>query len=500
MGAVELATRRAAGAPPPEPRSRHFEYSHVDVRRPFFARGRDGRYHSRRPGSRRESFAARKEAGSARVFVVGGSVAMPFAHESATRLEEFLVRALRGRRVEVVSMGMAGYDSDRERLLLAEALRHEPDLLVLMSGNNESHEPPLPRPWAYELNARLRRSALYRALQDRLAPRAEPPRITRAEREERFERNVAAMLTLARSRGVPAVVCTLPANLRDLPPSSARPPADAAYLDAERALDAGDLAAARSKLSALAESRPGDPFVHYTLARALDRLGLFSAARETYGRAADLDDPGERCSPRRNVALRRVARESGAAVADIEALFQGLVPDGLPDARLLMDGVHWYSALYPRVSLAIVRAAREAGALAPPTGWDLSWADELEKELPVAADAAERASRAPGVFLIAVSRALQARELDSVAVALFLLAERIMPGTLALLPSPAPTLALLQDNASPWAENLRHEIDSHWWAALINAGEACRRLGRKDAAAALRAAAARRGAPREVLP
>lgn len=499
LAGAEWAARRSRGGAAEPPLGRAFDYGHIEVREPFFRRGMDGGYYARRRFTGERAFAVRKAPGAARVFVVGGSVAMPMDDPRVARLEEFLSRALRGREIEVVGMGMAGYDSEREMPLLREALTHEPDMIVLMSGHNEMHDPPAARPRLLKLNAALRRSTLYRTLQDRLFPPASAPRPTLAERERRFERNLRAMAALARARRVPLVLCTLPSNLRDVAPVFVRPPGDPAYLDARLALEEGALGEAARRFAALAGTRPAEAFAHFGLARALDGLGEAARARRHYARAAELDDPGERCTPRRNAAIRRIARESGAGLADLEALFQGLAPGGLVDARLLKDGVHWHDELYPRVSLAVVKAARAAGALAPPWAWDLSWTPRLEAALPGAASSpGARARAADSAFLAGLSRAFRGSGPGEAAVSYFSMAERHEPGICArLLADPGAVRARLLRDASPWAEEHLAGLEPQWGALLLGAGEAYRRLGRRGAAAALLAWPARRGPERD---
>lgn len=387
----ELAARRAWG--PPEDRrdgpGSDFEYLNVDVRRPFFSLGPDLRYHAARPRSLPVSFAALKRAGQLRVFVYGGSVSMPFADRLKTRLADTLMRALPGRDVEVLGAGMGAYDSEREVLVQEELLRRSPDLLVLLSGHNEYLQPiPPVHPAAFALDRFLRRSALYDGLQRRLRPREEGPgRLTLDERERRFEDNIALMLRRAREAGVPMVLCTLPVNARDIAPAFTVPSEDPGFRRARDVYEGGETREARRLLRAFAAAHPGDAHAFYWLARAEERAGDLPRARAAYGRAVDLEDPGDRCPPRRNAAIRRIAADEGAALADLDAAFAAASGDGLPDRRFFKDGVHFFDEWYPprlpgdrggRRAAALRRTrARLGGGGAPPP-------------LPAVADAGER--------------------------------------------------------------------------------------------------------------
>lgn len=452
LAGAELTARRLARLPPPQSAERgsDLDYFYLEPSEPYFvpARASDGTpiFRPQRARATDQSFAAVKTPGTLRVFVVGGSVAMPFSDHLRARLDEFLSRAL-GRPVELVGCGLGGYDSWRDGLIEAEALRHEPDLLVVLSGNNEYS--PLEHPPAalVRAGAFLQRCALFRWAQ--ALSRRRPP--TLDERLAAFETNLRLMVRRARAAGVPIALCTLPVDIRDVAPADAAPEALARYRQAQ----------------------------------ALDRRGDFRAARAEYLRAVDLDDPGDRCSPRRNALIRRVAKEEGAALADLDALFTGLVPDGLTDARLFKDQVHWYDEYYPLVSLAIVRALRDAGDLAPAAGWRLDWAARLEPSLRrPAVPRAELARAAEEVFLSGVSAAFRGPGLRERAVSDFMLAERRSPGLLARRLS-SPDALERETAANPWLRYLGRRVRREWPQLLLHGSEALSRLGRAREAAAL---------------
>lgn len=88
------------------------------------------------------------------------------------------------------------------------------------------------------------------------------------------------------------------------------------------------------------------------------------------------DDPPDRTTPERNEAVRRIAREEGAGLADLEALFARRAPGGRPGWEAFSDGVHPRAALNPLIARAIARAAARGSALEadllrfpPPPPW-----------------------------------------------------------------------------------------------------------------------------------
>jgi len=488
--------KRPAGALDAES-SPDFEYFHLQIHDPFFVLERKFgvipyRYRTARPRAGGvQYFDARKRPGVARVFIIGGSVAMPFNAQEMSRLGEFLRRSLPGRRFEIVGCGMGGYDSYRESLVEEEVLRHEPDLIVLLSGNNEYAPALRLNPALYRLNRLLRHSRLYQEIQDSYQGRLKSVPWTLEERQENFEANLRLMIARARGKRVPIVLCTLPVNIRDIPPVFSREPAeDAGYFRARAALERGRTAEAARGFAAYAAAHPSDPWGHYWLGKALDLSGSGARARQAYLDAVDRDDPGDRCSPRRNAIIRGLAREDGAAVADVDAAFARLVPDGLTDSRLFKDGVHWYDEYYPLVSLAIVEAvaahdlASTRPMLAPAGEWKRWWDPRFEAELShPAMDPARRRRYADEVLMTAVSKIFQVDGFVEAGVSYLEMAERLEPGILERSLS-SPDILQARSDANPWLEHVRRRLKGEWSRVLLHAGEACRRLGRAGQARA----------------
>ena len=88
-------------------------------------------------------------------------------------------------------------------------------------------------------------------------------------------------------------------------------------------------------------------------------------ARAYYSGAVSYDAAQDRCSPERNAMIRRVAKEEGAGLADLELAFDGLAEGGLPGGAQLCDGVHWFKRYTPFASAVI---ANSAGAILRASG------------------------------------------------------------------------------------------------------------------------------------
>lgn len=372
-----LLTLLAPAAAAAEPGGGDFDaesYWYVDIERPFFVP--DGKLMvPRRPGGRARPFLRDKPAGALRVFVLGGSVAAQYDSEPALAygwtLEKVLGRAAPGRRVEVIHCGMPAYDSYREALILREILAYAPDVVVLMSGNNENSEQSGPPPrWAA---ATVRLRMLLRAVGLELPAPAGTPARRGAPRNftAPFEANVRSMTRRVREAGAVMVLCTLPRQL-GLPPDDALPLSAPGFAKAWALLEKGDLAAAQRAFSAYSVAYPCEAFGHLWLGRLLERRGRADAARREYLRALEV----RYHVPRLNRILRAIAAQEGAAVADLEESFPK-ASAGARDQDLLNDEMHWNRFADPRVSVAVARALA-AGDFAARLGvTDRRW---LERE------------------------------------------------------------------------------------------------------------------------
>jgi Tfp pilus assembly protein PilF len=313
----------------------------------------------KRRGSAAPVFRVPNRDGRRRIFVAGESAAGLLSavdddgRDPLVRAAERLVPE--GPGVEGVNCGMGGYDSERILRVVREVARYGPAEIVVLSGNNEGVADDCPG-----LRARLRRGL--REAEERLRSLFSDARAVRhAMRLERHERNLRRMARAARRAGVRLAFCTLPVDLRDVPPSSPPYPASAGHFAARAAAERGELRTARGLLETLLRHDPLDAHAHYALARLLERLGESAPAAEHYRRAVEWDPSAGRATPRMNEALRRVAREEGACLADLESLFASA-----PDARSFSDGVHWLPSRTPAVDEAVLGAlAACAGRAAP---------------------------------------------------------------------------------------------------------------------------------------
>jgi tetratricopeptide (TPR) repeat protein len=445
---AECRLRRSADPPDESAWADSIRYLHRDVRIPFFRK--DGAsWVPARPRSTAKAFAAKKPAGRRRIFIVGESVAQRFT--DAALASAFPPP------VEVVNAGMGGYDSERVAGVLDDALEHEPDLVVVLAGNNDAPTAPVWYP-AWRLNQTLRRLRLWRLAQDRLRPRATPAVVDRDRLDARFEANLRRMARAARAKHVPVVFCTLPVNERDWPPNGELPLGAPEFFDGWQALQEGKTKGAIAHLRRFTKDSPRDPMGHFWLGKAL-------GSREEDLAALEMNWP-DRCTPRRNDIIRRVAKEEGARLADLDAYVRARAPGGAPGWEAFLDGVHWRPEFDAPFS-ALIAGEAPGAPPAPPAGEAIkgyalhalsdAMQAQLENDPPILSEQA--------VAELQRARSLDPRELKR------------------LLKSREAAAQALAEN--PWTAFLSARTPELWTGALVHAGEARWRDGARKEALAL---------------
>ncbi|MFA5139186.1 MAG: tetratricopeptide repeat protein [Elusimicrobiota bacterium] len=328
----------------------HYSYMCKDILKPFFAAesspGHPTVYRADRRQAWPSEFVVPRPPDTMRVFVVGESVARIFHLPGEL---DPLVGLLRpfwpGRRVEHINCGMAAYESGRILKVVQEVLGYGPSAVVILSGNNNKDD-PCPQALDGRIGSILRRVKT-------------EPNIAR------HESHLRRMVRLAKKKGVPIVLCTLPANMRDHAPWGSAPLSDPEFADAWSRMEKGDASGAARKFRSILRAEPENALASFYLARVLEKTGGFSEAKTYYERALEADDSRDRCAPSRDAMIRRVAREEGAALADIRALFEEAAPRGLVGGSMMADGVHWRDSYNPLAVCAIAKALGAACGSAP---------------------------------------------------------------------------------------------------------------------------------------
>lgn len=315
-----------------------------DIRTPFFITvPGTGILHAARARSEADDFIMPKPPKWTRVFIVGESVAKILG--SGVPVEAA------GDRLEIINCGMGGYESYRIHGVLEEVLRYQPDLIVLLSGNNETLREPCPG-----FSAEMRRR--WRRLLERfysIRP-SDMPAQTKASLKI-HEQRIRAMAAAARRKKTPLVICALPANLL-MPPNGELPLKNSVFAQGFAAFEKKDYSSALKYFLLFAEESPSDQFAQYYSGLSLRAAGRNEDALKYLRTALDLSGGA---GPARNEMLRRVATEEGACFADLERVFKAASPYGIPGFDQFTDGMHWRSFHESMVWDAIFSAAGSCG-------------------------------------------------------------------------------------------------------------------------------------------
>ncbi|GAB6082835.1 hypothetical protein JCM30471_17490 [Desulfuromonas carbonis] len=334
----------------------------------------------------RQSFQMPKPEGTFRVISLGGSTTYgrPYTGETAfPRWLELLGNEYAGAgRFEVINAGGISYASYRVARLQQELIDYDPNLLVVYSGHNEfleartfdhlKHE----NLWLNRTRQLLHQSRLYsllvsllEGLSSKESSRTILPDEVSVElegvvgpdfyhRDEDFRRGVLQqyrqslqdMIDLAREKQVLLVLCTLPSNLSGVSPFKSEHRAgltgseleefDRLFSQGSQALQQNEPARAMMAYRAALEFDDQFALLHYRLGQALLMSGLYDQAYASFVRAKQEDIIPLRALEEMNGIVRELAELNDVPLADVEATFRRVAPNGIPGADLFDDHVH----------------------------------------------------------------------------------------------------------------------------------------------------------------
>ncbi len=347
-----------------------------------------------------QKFRRRKEAGVFRVFVLGGSAAYGWPGDESDSFTGYLRRSLDAvapARFEVVNAAGMSYGSHRVLDLLGDVVRHQPDLVIVYSGNNEYVERNVLTSgerrggFAYALRDRLSRTNVYRGLRlaisrapvlrGLLARRGEGditdvraiPTVARGRLQQSartnqevlraFRDNLSRMVRLLEENSVRSVFCSVPVNLGTWPPSEpslrfadrGEMLAWAAKARRARALVAGDPVRAARLFEDLLRAKPEWAPGAFERGRALEAQGDYEGALGMFRAARDRDPRPLRALGIFNETVRASAAAGrGARFLDLEALFRDGSPHGITGDALVRDYCHPTEAGHRLIATALL--------------------------------------------------------------------------------------------------------------------------------------------------
>ena len=316
--------------------------------------------------------------GTYRIFVLGESAAMGDP-DPAYSFSRYLAVLLRERfpsmKFEVVNTGMVAINSHVSLAMARELANYQPDIFIVYAGSNEVVGPygpgtvlttssmslPVIRASIFVRSSRLGQlltqsnqpRAEWRGMEMFLDKqvRADSPRMPPAYNN--FASNLKDIVATAHSAGARVLLTTIATNLRDSAPFGSlhrlglSPEALRSWSSLVQQGAAMETIGSYSdalKLYSSAE-QIDDQYaeLHFRIARCLWALGDFTASKDHFIRARDLDTLRFRADSRTNEIIRSVAKSSSpnALLLDADSLFSAESHNGVIGSELLYDHVHF---------------------------------------------------------------------------------------------------------------------------------------------------------------
>ena len=395
-----------------------------------------------------QEFNARKPAGTTRIFCLGGSTTYGHPYDDATSfagwLRVMLDRADPARRWEVINCGGISYASYREALLMEELIRYQPDLFIVLTGQNEfleqrTYADLMAKPRALlGAGALLRRTRLHAAAQALVArwrprpaaststaaqsptPPAAPPAsagtgkaMLPAEVEtmlehvvgpqayhrdpawqrqvmDHFQFNLNRMVDIAATAGARVWFINPASNIRHCAPFKSEHRAGLTETELGRwtdLLQRARQAAAQNRWAdsvALIDQAAtlDDQFadLHFFRARVLWEQQRFPEARAAYLRARDEDVCPLRALSPMVEAVGRVGMMRGELI-DFQALVEGRSEHAAPGEDWFLDHVHPTLEGNRQIALALLARMTSRGLARPQPSWNEAAEREVKRQV-----------------------------------------------------------------------------------------------------------------------
>ncbi|MBT8135719.1 MAG: SGNH/GDSL hydrolase family protein [Gammaproteobacteria bacterium] len=355
-------------------------------------------------------FLAEKPENGLRIVIQGGSSAAGFPYGKngslAGMLQQRLARSFPAHTVEVILTAMSAVNSYTLLDFADEIIAQQPDAVIIYAGHNEylgilgvgSSFGGNSSPEFTRFFLRLRELRLFRLMQRVVGLLTPTPQkrsgtlmaSVAAERSielkseqfrqgvEQFRGNLDALLAQYRAAGIPAFVGTLASNEKDQPPFIGGPDDDdqrwrQAVATIETQLQAADFGAAAASARQLAADFPAMATAHFLIGRAEYGLDNFTAARQAFVVARDLDRLRFRAPQVFEEVIRASAAANNATIVEVEQAFATASPHGIIGSELMLEHLHPNTEGYFVLGNVYFDALRD-------TGLGLDWSRALPEK------------------------------------------------------------------------------------------------------------------------
>lgn len=416
----ELVLRLFVAAPAIHPDDPYVSFSGIS---PLFVLNSTGeRFETaeeRLDGFRPQSFAARKNPETLRLFCLGGSTVQgrPYSVESSftTWLKLNVDAARPGTDHEIVNCGGISYASYRLVPIMRELLAYEPDLFIIYTGHNEFLEDRtygrlkkmpslLIRLHRVLLNLRSY-SLAHQFLSGHRAGRMDHGRSSKTvlptevqamldfqdglesyHRDEvwrqgtirHFRHNLDTMVRMSRSAGVPVILVNPVTNLKDCPPFKSAHRANLSESQRQRVLELREQARELDWSDTYGKIRLLEQAVSidnqhagllYLLGKCYARIGRWAEAKKWFVLAKEEDICPLRILEPMHEAIWEIAAQYHVPIVDVKALIEERTEGGVPGDEWLLDHVHPNISGHQLIADALYETMEDMEILRTPEGW-----------------------------------------------------------------------------------------------------------------------------------
>lgn len=373
-----------------------------------------------------QAFPAEKKKNTTRVFCLGGSTTFGRPFDDRTSYVNWLRQSLRqlapDQNWEVINAGGISYASYRIVNLMEEAVRYEPDWILLYTGHNEyleersyddfrfrsnpAHEwlSPLAKTRTVgffdqllrgdsETGANLKGQSGIDSTRTRLPSEVDaildhsvgPDAYTREsfdtkEVASHFGYNLRQIVKLAHDCDARVLLISPAANIKDFSPFKSEHSADfdwannssdlwlSTYLDAKSAFQRRDFSAAIDLLESANQLDPGRAEAHFLLGQSLFGLQRHREANQSFQAAIELDICPLRATKEMVDLVERVAMENQASLIQLRSVLESDCLESYGHKSLgseyFLDHVHPTVATHGLIASAILDAMKASDGLA----------------------------------------------------------------------------------------------------------------------------------------
>lgn len=326
-----------------------FKYAYGDIYKKLYKKKlKNGQYvysSQRQYFSDYKDFPVAKSPDSIRIFFIGGSVCYDWAENTTLPVD-----LIPGKKLEIINACMPGYDSYRVKIIAKEIMNYDPDLVVLLSGNNEYYSQQGINLKAYYSDKFLTRFWLLRTFKKHFSGINKEVEFNRTPNENKlyfnYENNIRNIAVAANDKNIPIVLCTLPLNVTGSVPDIPMP-INKQFIRGKNFLDNGYYEKAITYLNEFRKHNPGNLFGNYFLGRAYEKHGEHKEAKVRYSAAQNLMISFDTSNSMKNEIVRKIAKEEGDGLFDLEEVFFKISPNGLTDYKQFRDHCHIWEEYLP---------------------------------------------------------------------------------------------------------------------------------------------------------